>query len=324
MSAAQVEPIEYGITETDSYRNSPVAALRAGAEQVRKRLEEPSSDEDYPLYAEMRCEGLTDYVAWPLHYTLGKSHMVSFATARPGGFTEGEVALLADLLPVLSLVTEVRFKNRFARRLLETYVGPHASEQILSGLTTRGSGVTITAAVMICDLRGFTAISEHWPRDDVIALLNEYFETLAIPIERHGGEILKFIGDGLLAVFRQDRPTACGDALNAATDARRGMAALNERRNARGSEPLGYGIGINVGDVMYGNIGTMSRLDFTVIGPAVNAAARLEALTKKLGRTALFSGAFAKKVNDRSLQRLGTYPLRGLGEPLEVFGFTDE
>jgi adenylate cyclase len=169
---------------------------------------------------------LTDYVAWPLDYTLGKRHVVSFATDRSGGFSEDELASLADVLPALSLVTEVRFKNRLARRLLETYVGPHASEQILSGLITRGSGVTITAVVVICDLRGFTTL---WPRDDVISLLNEYFE---VALERHGGEILKFIGDGMLAIFPLDRSTACTDALMAVSDARQEMAALNERRSA--------------------------------------------------------------------------------------------
>ena len=324
MSAAEVHPIEYGVTETEMYRNSPVGALHGGLEQVRKRLEEPAGDQEYPVYAEMRRDGLTDYVAWPMDYSLGQRHVVSFATDRPGGFHDDELDLMADLLPALSLVTEVRLKNRFARRLLETYVGPHASEQILSGLTTRGSGVTISAVVMICDLRGFTNISELWPRDDVISMLNEYFDVISAPLERYCGEILKFIGDGLLAVFPLDRSTACADALMAVSEARQGMAALNERRSASGLEPLGYGIGVNVGDVMYGNIGTSSRLDFTVIGPAVNAAARLEGLTKDLGRTVLFTGRFAAMLDDRSLRPLGSYPLRGLGEPLEVFGFPDE
>ena len=186
MSAAEVHPIEYGVTETEMYRNSPVGALHGGLEQVRKRLEEPAGDQEYPVYAEMRRDGLTDYVAWPMDYTLGQRHVVSFATDRPGGFHDDELDLMADLLPALSLVTEVRFKNCFARRLLETYVGPHASEQILSGLTTRGSGVTISAVVMICDLRGFTNISELWPRDDVISMLNEYFDVISAPLERYG------------------------------------------------------------------------------------------------------------------------------------------
>jgi adenylate cyclase len=321
---AELRPIELGITETERYHNSPVGALQAGSGQVRKRLEEAPSDQDFPLYEELRDEGLTDYVAWPLEFTLGVRHAITFGADRPGGFTDDELSLLRDLLPALALVTEVRLKNRFARRLLETYVGPHASEQILSGHIRRGSGVTITAVVMICDLRGFTTISEAWPRDDVISMLNEYFEVVSAPLEENGGEILKFIGDGLLAVFPLNRPTACADALAAVLSVRRGMGALNERRIGANLEPLGYGLGVNVGDVMYGNIGTPSRLDFTVIGPAVNTAARLEGLTKSLGRTALFSSAFADTVGSLSLRSLGRDPLRGLGEPLEVFGFADE
>jgi adenylate cyclase len=147
---------------------------------------------------------------------------------------------------------------------------------------------------------------------------------VSAPLEESGGEILKFIGDGLLAAFPLNRPTACADALAAVLSVRRGMAALNERRVRANLEPLGYGLGVNVGDVMYGNIGTPKRLDFTVIGPAVNTAARLEGLTKGLGRTALFSSTFADIVGSPSLRSLGRHPLRGLGEPLEVFGFADE
>jgi adenylate cyclase len=324
LKAAELHPVEFGVTETERYRNSPVGAVQAGVAQVRRRLEEAPNDQDYPIYEELRREGLTDYVAWPLEFTLGMRHVISFAADRPGGFTDDELSLLSDLLPALALVTEVRLKNRFARRLLETYVGPHASEQILSGHIRRGSGVTITAVVMICDLRGFTTISEFWPRDDVISMLNEYFDVVSAPLEENGGEILKFIGDGVLAIFPLERPTACSDALAAVVSVRNGMAALNERRVGTKLERLGYGIGVNVGDVMYGNIGTPSRLDFTVIGPAVNTAARLEGLTKGLNRTALFSSAFADMIERSSLRSLGRHPLRGLGEPLEVFGFADE
>jgi adenylate cyclase len=324
LKEAELHPIELGITETERYLNSPVSALQAGSAQVRKRLKEATNDQEFPLYEELRCEGLTDYVAWPLEFTLGVRHVVTFAADRPGGFADDELSELRDLLPALALVTEVRMKNRFARRLLETYVGPHASEQILSGHIRRGSGATITAVVMICDLRGFTTISELWPRDDVISMLNEYFEVVSAPLEKNGGEILKFIGDGLLAVFPLNSPTACADTLAAVLSVRQGMAALNERRVGANLEPLGYGLGVNVGDVMYGNIGTLTRLDFTVIGPAVNTAARLEGLTKSLGRTALFSGAFADMVGSPSLRSLGKHPLRGLGEPVEVFGFADE
>ena len=250
---------------------------------------------------------------------------MSFAADSPGGFSPDDLALIADLLPALSLVTEIRLKNRLARTFLETYVGPHASEQILAGATTRGSGSTLTAVILICDMRGFTSISEMWPRDDVIALLNDYFDAMCLPIEEQGGEILKFMGDGMLAVFPLDVADAPARAIKAVVGAQAGMAALNARRQAAGQEPLGYGIGVHVGDVMYGNIGSRSRLDFTVIGPAVNVASRLESLTKDVRGTALFSGAFVGLAGSADgLDRIGSFPLRGVGEPVEVYALAGD
>jgi adenylate cyclase len=270
----------------------------------------------------MRAKGLTDYVAWPLHHTLGKRHIVTFATDRPGGFDDAHIAGLLKLLPTLALVSEIRMKNRLARTLLETYVGSHASELILAGATRRGSGTTVRAAIMICDLRDFTRISDNWPRDDVIDLLNGYFDAMSEPIARHGGEILKFIGDGLLAIFPLSQPQACANLLHAVTEARQAMAALNEKNSGTGRAPLNYGIGVHVGDVMYGNIGSRTRLDFTVIGPAVNMASRLETLTKQLGRTVLLSRAFADLVeSDFDLERIGEYPVRGFSDPIELFAY---
>src|ERR1700751_2494227 len=156
--------------------------------------------------------------------------MVTFATDRPGGFDAAHIAGLLKLLPALALVSEIRIKNRLARTLLETYVGSHASELVLAGATRRGSGTTVSAAIMICDLREFTRISDSWPRDDVIDLLNDYFDAMSEPIARHGGEILKFMGDGLLAIFPLSQPTACADLLHAVSEARQAMAALNERK----------------------------------------------------------------------------------------------
>src|SRR6476469_9295898 len=273
-------------------------------------------------YDEMRAKGLTDYVAWPVYHTLGKRHLVTFATDRPGGFDDAHIAGLLKLLPALALVSEIRVKNRLARTLLETYVGSHAGELILAGATRRGSGTTVRAAIMICDLRGFTAISDNWPRDDVIDLLNGYFDAMSEPIARHGGEILKFIGDGLLAIFPLSEPSACANLLHAVTEARQAMLALNEKNSETSRAPLNYGIGVHVGDVMYGNIGSRTRLDFTVIGPAVNMASRLEALTKQLGRTVLLSRAFADFVeSDFDLERVGEYPVRGFNDPIELFAY---
>ncbi|MDI1263740.1 MAG: adenylate/guanylate cyclase domain-containing protein, partial [bacterium] len=158
--------------------------------------------------------------------------------------------------------------------------------------------------------------------DDVIDLLNGYFDAMSEPITRHGGEILKFIGDGLLAIFPLTKPTACADLLHAVTEARQAMVELNERNAGSGRAPLNYGIGIHVGDVMYGNIGSRSRLDFTVIGPAVNMASRLETLTKQLGRKVLLSKAFADLVKgDFELEHVGEHPVRGFSDPIELFAY---
>ena len=307
------------------YIQSPVKAVFDGADEIRAHLDQSSAADDaYPILDDFRREGLTDYVVWPLLFTRGQRHVMSFATDRPGGFTADEMATLRDIIPVFTLLTEIRLRNRLARTFLETYVGPHASEQILAGLTRRGSGVTVEAVIVIFDLRGFTALSELWPRDDVIAMLNDYFDAIADPVSHHGGEILKFMGDGMLAIFPLDNPDACLEALRAVTDARTGMAVLNARRQAGGLDPLGYGVGVHVGDVMYGNIGSRSRLDFTVIGPAVNVASRLEGLTKTVGRTILLSGEFVRLAEqEAACDALGALTLPGVSHAMDVFALNN-
>jgi adenylate cyclase len=321
MREAEIARVDYDVRERSEFIGSPANEMFNGATEVRENLErDPSLGRKHALYDEMRAKGLTDYVAWPLYHTLGKRHLVTFATGRPGGFDAAHVAALKNILPVLALVSEIRIKNRLARTLLETYVGSHASELILAGATRRGTGTTVRAAIMICDLRDFTKISDNWPRDDVIDLLNDYFDAMSEPIARHGGEILKFIGDGLLAIFPLSEPNACANLLHAVTEARQAMTALNERNDGTGRAPLDYGIGVHVGDVMYGNIGSSTRLDFTVIGPAVNMASRLEAMTKQLGRKVLLSRAFAELVEPEfDLEHVGKYEVRGFSDPIELF-----
>jgi adenylate cyclase len=323
MREAEIARVDYDVRERSEFIGSPANEMFDGATEVRENLErDPSLGRKHALYDEMRAKGLTEYVAWPLYHTLGKRHLVTFATDRPGGFDAAHIAALKNILPVLSLVSEIRVKNRLARTLLETYVGSHAGELILAGATRRGTGTTVRAAIMICDLREFTKISDNWPRDDVIDLLNDYFDAMSEPIARHGGEILKFIGDGLLAIFPLSEPNACANLLHAVTEARRAMVVLNERNNGTGRAPLNYGIGVHVGDVMYGNIGSSTRLDFTVIGPAVNMASRLEALTKQLGKTVLLSRDFADLVDRQfDLERLGEHEVRGFSEPIELFAY---
>ena len=325
LAEAELQLNAYDGLSSDAFLQSPVKAMLDGATEVRGRLNATTADQDpFPLFDELRLQGLTDYVMWPLQFTRGQRHVISFAADAPNGFSERDIDVLADLLPAFTLVTEIRVRNRLARTFLETYVGPHASEQILAGATRRGSGVTVNAVIVVYDLRGFTAISEQWPRDNVIAMLNDYFDAISDPVARHGGEILKFMGDGLLAIFPLDNPDACIEALSAITEARAAMAALNVDRSARALEPLGYGVGVHLGDVMYGNIGSRTRLDFTVIGPAVNVASRLETLTKTVGRNTLLSGDFVQQAGDVArFEALGALQLPGVAHLTDVYALAD-
>jgi adenylate cyclase len=323
MREAEITRVDHDVRGRSEFIGSPASEIFNGATEVRENLAgDPARGRKHAVYDEMRAMGLTDYVAWPIYHTLGKRHMVTFATDRAGGFDDTHIESFRKLLPILALVSEIRVKNRLARTLLETYVGSHAGELILAGATRRGTGTTVRAAIMICDLRDFTHISDNWPRDDVIDLLNGYFDAISEPIGRHGGEILKFMGDGLLAIFPLSEPDACAKLLRAVSEARQNMIALNNRNTEAGRAPLNFGIGVHVGDVMYGNIGSSARLDFTVIGPAVNMASRLEALTKQLGKNVILSQAFADLVKgDFELERVGEHRVRGFNEPVELFAY---
>jgi adenylate cyclase len=265
-------------------------------------------------------------VALPIVTTDGKRHATTWSTKRPGGFTTEDLHRIDDILPVLTMAVEIRINRRLAKNLLNTYVGDRAGERVLAGEIVRGAGTTIRAAVWYCDMRGSTALSERLPTGEMLDVLNEFFDTLGGPITRHGGEILKFIGDGMLAVFPLEEEAACVRALRAAVEARRAMLDLNERRASEGRETLGYGLALHVGELMFGNIGTATRLDFTVIGPAVNTASRLEGLTKVLHRRVLLSAPFAYACGcaPEFLEDLGRHPLRGVGEPLGVFGLVED
>ena len=325
MRDAEIQTVGYHVEATAEFLKSPLRAIIEGANEIRQRLQSGEVEVlHHPLCEELRAEGLTDYIAWPLDHTLGKRHLVTFATDAPRGFDDDHIVVLAEILPALALVSEIRLKNQLARTLLETYVGPHASEKILAGATTRGSGVTVDAAILICDLRNFTALSNLRPRDEVIDILNGYFDAMAEPIVRNGGEILKFMGDGLLAIFPLSNPTACCDLLRAIAEAQTALARLNDQNLSAGRDALGYGIGVHVGEVMYGNIGSRNRLDFTVIGPAVNIASRLENLTKEVKRSVLFSKAFVERAGCASnLEDVGSYSLRGLSEPITAYAFSN-
>jgi adenylate cyclase len=247
---------------------------------------------------------------------------VTWASDRPGGFSAAELQHLDALLPALELVLEARTVRRIATTVLDTYVGHAAGERILRGEIRRGDSATSHVPLWYCDLRGFTALCETLPYDELLALLDAYFERVTAPVAAHGGEVLKFIGDSVLAIFpAREGPScraACRSALAAAEEALAGMAGLNRERTAAGKPALEIGLALHVGEVVYGNVGTPERLDFTVIGPAVNLTYRLEKLCRPLGRTLLLSRDFARGCG-RPLLSLGYHRLYGVTEPQEVF-----
>jgi adenylate cyclase len=312
-----VSEAPYGMLETDTYRRSPVPVVFATAKPIRRRIEAPDCPTDYQIVEEMRAEGVTDYLIQPLQFTNGEVHAISWTTLRPGGFTDNDVAGLEAIRRPFARLVEVYALRRVATTLLSTYVGRDAGERILQGQIRRGDIERIEAVILLSDLRDFTAQSDRLPGEAVIGLLNSYFDCLVPALEAHGGEVLKFVGDGLLGILpvAADPAAACRGALAIADEAR---AALAQANAERGEPRLRYGLALHLGEVLYGNIGSTGRLDFTTTGPAVNLTARLETLARDLGRELVASAAFAGQCPE-PLTSLGSFRLRGFRAPQEVF-----
>ena len=320
----QVTEADYDVLESDTYRRSPVPVVFERALAIRRRLADPACPDDYEILAEMRAEGVTDYLIQPLPFTNGEVHAVSWTTRRPSGFGDDDMAALEAIRPPLARLAEVYALRRIAATLLNTYVGRDAGERILQGRIRRGDIERIDAVILLSDLRDFTAQSNRLPGEAVIGLLNSYFDCLVPPIEAHGGEVLKFVGDGLLGIFpvAADPREACRGALAAAAEARAALSEANAERAAHGEPEQRFGLALHLGEVLYGNIGSAGRLDFTTIGPAVNLTARLETLARDLGRDLVASTAFARH-SPEPLHSLGTFRLRGFQTPEEVFAPAD-
>jgi len=321
VSEAPAEMQESGV-----FRSSPVAAVMETRQPLRRRLCAPDCPRDFPVLDELIAAGATDYLISPLPFISGDTHVVSCTTRAAGGFSDADIAALTAVMPPLSRVTEIWAMRRVAINLLDTYVGRHAGARVLAGQIRRGHTEAIQAAIWLSDLRGFTALSDRTPGPVLIELLNRYFDCQVAPIQAHGGEVLKYMGDGLLAIFPIDgghgAAAVCGAALAAARDFRTALATLNAAGDD-GAETLRCGLALHLGEVMYGNIGGGDRLDFTAIGPAVNLAARLATLARDLDRTIVASASFAAAC-PQDFVPLGARPLRGLATPQPAFGLTDE
>jgi adenylate cyclase len=316
----------YALMETDEYRNSPVTAVRSNGQSLRRHLAKDDCPNDFPVLDELRAEGATDYVAVPLVFTDNSIHVATWATRQPGGFTPKQFAELETLIRPLTRVAEIRALLRTATNLLNTYVGRQAGERILAGEIRRGHVEAIRAAIWLSDMRGFTALSERLPPQELVDLLNRYFDCQVPPILEHGGEVLKFIGDGLLAIFPlagdgNDASEVCRRALACAREAKALIDALDAPACGDNEQPIRFGLALHVGHVLYGNIGGGNRLDFTCIGPAVNLAARLEKVAAQLGQSIVGSADFAAHLPEHFTRR-GECTVAGFSTPQTVFGLT--
>ncbi len=320
----------YGL-QSEAYLKSPLMPIFEGAGGIRRRLEGPNPTLDYPILSDLVEAGCTDYVAMPMRFSNGKINILTLATDRVGGFTTEHLGQIHEVLPILSRLLEVHAMHRMSRTLLDTYLGAYTGQRVLNGLIKRGDGENIPAVIWYCDLRGSTALADSVSRDDYLDLINRFFEAMAGAVLDRGGEVLKFIGDGMLAIFpmektgtsKEGKEMFCGqtagcEALEAARDALARMHEVNADLAEEGRAPLRFGLALHLGDLTYGNIGGSSRLDFTVIGPATNEAARIDSLTKELGVTLLISEDFERVVSDE-LVSLGHHRLRGVAEEIEVF-----
>ncbi|HTG24533.1 MAG TPA: adenylate/guanylate cyclase domain-containing protein [Reyranella sp.] len=300
--------------------------------------------------AQPRADEMMDDVVLPLTFTNGSVHSSAWATTRPDGFTEPELAALRRLASPLARVIEIMALRRTAATLLDTYVGNRAGARILAGQIQRGHTEVMNAAIWLSDMRNFTPLSDSLPAETIVDILNRYFDCQVPVIHAHGGEVLKFMGDGLLAIFpigdsEADAAAACARALNTARECRAAVHALTYRHDGGTIDEFRFGVALHVGQVLYGNIGGSSRfrsdetsadrnerdaqawggsrLDFTCIGPAVNLAARLEKIAAQLGRNVVASSEFARHI-DLDWVALGSFAVRGFALPEEIFGLPDD
>jgi len=323
------QEVKVGTTvfQTEAYKRSP---LRDVLDHGRHFSTDPGDREtaaQWPVIADLSEQGYTQYIAFPLTAGGAYHNSATFATKQPGGFTPADRETLEGLLAIFALHVERHIAVRIADNALATYLGPSAGRRVLTGSIRRGDGDSIRSIVWVSDLRGFTALADRLEGEAMTAVLNAYFEILVGAILEAGGDVLKFIGDGLLAVFPvdgfADARAAAAAALSAAEVALDRLDRLNADPAAlpgiEGWRPLRTGIALHQGDVFFGNVGAPERLDFTVIGRAVNMAARLEALTKELDRSLVVSAPVAALI-ERSLADLGDHLLRGVTAPVRVYG----
>ena len=313
--------LDFGFEKWPAYLNSPVRHVVEQRKLCRWRLDD-GEPLPFPVLEEHRSAGYVDYAIAPMIFSDGRVNVVSWATDHAGGFSDADLRLFEEVLPTYSTIVEVKSLRRFATNVLSTYVGREPGELIMKGQIRRGDVRTIKAALMMVDLRDFTSLSDALPPSEVIETLNRYFDCVIPPIKRHGGEVLEFLGDGILAILNESgqRSTreACQFAFEAAREGLDGLSALNHHSSIT-ARHLKAGFALHYGEVSYGNIGAGDRLDFTVIGPDVNLTSRIERLCRELDRNLLMSEDFARYLDSPMLE-IGHFRLRGFSRTQLLFG----
>jgi adenylate cyclase len=326
------EVLEYGRTNDDiagRWRQSPFYRLLETGESTLRRKLAGEDIPEFPILAELRADGQTDYMACIHRFAgpgvIGEMDGVysSWASDAPSGFSDEQAETLRRLVPPLALAVKCASLARIAGTLVETYLGRDPGRRVLKGDIARGVTERIPAVVWFSDLEGFTAITDRAEPEHIIPLLNDYADAVISAIHEAGGDVLKLIGDGILAIFKADDPgEACRCSLRAEALARERVGALNARRREQSLPVTEVYLGLHVGEVFYGNIGSADRLDFTVVGPAVNEANRISAMCRSIERSVLVSPAFAAAAmpDDRArLVSVGRYALRGIAQAQELF-----
>jgi adenylate cyclase len=307
------------------HEDNPVRRVLADGETLRRRVNVADDELDFPILLDLKAAGATDYFALPVKSSFGTNYMVTYVTDRIGGFTAQEISDLKRVTRRLPLLADLRNHRRIASNILNAYLGPKTGPKVLAGQIRRGAGEEITAVLWSSDLRGFTERSDRLAGSQVIAMLNALFDAQAQAIATHGGEILKFIGDGLLAIFPIEHAdkaaTAARCALDAAMQAVEAARGLMHDPSLVDEPPLEIVVALHIGTVIYGNIGAADRLDFTVIGPAVNLVSRIESVAKALNLPIVVSDDFARAYGE-PLRPLGRHQLRGLAAPHDLFAPT--
>lgn len=328
-------PREHGEAYDQDLRESPYTYLRDTAlgggvpQRLRRRLAGSGARHDFAVLEQLAIAGGTDYLAELIPVGMATEAFpdsglgFSFATDHPEGFSDDDLHLIEAVLPAVSLAIVSDAEHTMAAGLLAAYLGSDAGRRVHAGVVERGSVESIRAVLWYADIRGFTPIADATPGPVLVEMLDDIFETLAAPLRRHRGEVLKFLGDGMLASFAfvdAARDETCGHALNAATEAMHDLDRLSADRARIGKPVAVVDLALHLGEVLYGNVGAVDRLDFTVIGPAVNEVARIEKLCEPLGRRVLVSAELAAATRDRArLEPLGAHLLRGVREPKEIF-----